>query len=237
MDKDSIKRIEDKCKEDGNYSFVIKDLQITRVNRILLETKPFTIVLVGLLCFVILWFMKYLIFSTSVSSNTQISIKAVTEKSTLEVLSISDSVIVIENEKNNSEGITAWTKFTGKGCFVVDLQNSEFLIDQARKTVIVKTPDVSIDKEHFTLDYNDTENLFFNDKGFNESYRTGIEIAENQYNEAYVRIFEQLYTNPYYYDSAQNAAEKIIASLVKNFNKDIDGLTVIVEIGALSEFN
>ncbi len=171
---------------------------------------------------------------TTVSARVDISIEEIKEKSTLHVLTVSDSVVITENEKNNNRGITAWTKFTGTGDFVVDLQKSEFLIDKARKTVIVKTPDVTIDKDNFSLDYNDTESLFFADSGADESYRYGVDIAESQFNEAYLKIYDELYTNPYYYDSAKSAAEKIIKSLVLSFNKGIEGLTVIVEVGALS---
>ncbi len=170
----------------------------------------------------------------TVSARVDISIQEIKDKAVLHVLTVSDSVVITENEKNNNKGITAWTKFTGTGDFVVDLQKSEFLIDKARKTVIVKTPEVTIDKDNFSLDYNDTESLFFADSGANESYKYGVDIAESQFNEAYLKIYDELYTNPYYFDSAKSAAEKIIKSLVLSFNKGVEDLTVIVEVGALS---
>ncbi len=237
--KDIEKLIEDKCTEDGNYVLVVKDHRFKDIGskiKAWYDRKYTTRILLCLLGFFFIIFLIYaLLPKVKVSASVQISVKEVSEKATLEVLTISDSVVVVEKEKDNSQGVTAWTKFTGNGYFIVDLQNSEFLIDEARKTVIVKTPDVTIDKDHFTLDYDDTETLFFNDKWFNGSYIEGVELAERQLNEAYVKIFEQIYTNPYYYDSAESAAEKIITSLVQNFNKGVEGLSVIVEVGALSE--
>lgn len=169
------------------------------------------------------------------NADNHINIDAISENATLRVLSVSDSVIITEKKEDNKKGITAWTKFTGTGEFVVDLHKSDFLIDEARKTVIVKTPEVSINKDSFTLDYNDIKPLFFANDFTNDSYMTGVGIAEKQLKEAYVRIFDQLYTNPYYYNSAKSAAEKVIKSLVLGLNKGVEGLNVIVEIGALSK--
>ena len=237
--EDLEKLIENKCTEDGNYVLVIKDHKFKDIGskiRAWYDRKYTTRILLCLVGLILIFFFFYTLWpKVKVSASVQINVKEVSEKATLEVLTISDSVVVVEKAKDNDQGITAWAKFTGNGYFVVDLKNAEFLIDQVRKTVVVKTPDVTIDKDHFTLDYNDIEVLFFNDKGFNGSYLEGVGLAESQLNEAYVKIFEQIYTNPSYYDSAESAAEKIIKSLVQNCNKGVEGLNVIVEVGALSE--
>lgn len=224
---------------DGCYQVNVKDYDVSdkpvRVTKIYGSIVLYVFfAAAGILLSLLVTFCVGKSLKTTVSARVDISIQEIREKSTLHVLTVSDSVVITENEKNNNKGITAWTKFTGTGDFVVDLQKSEFLIDKARKTVVVKTPDVTIDKDNFSLDYKDTESLFFADSGANESYRYGVDIAESQFNEAYLKIYDELYTNPYYYDSARSAAEKIIKSLVLSFNKGVEGLTVIVEVGALS---
>lgn len=225
---------------DGRYQVQVKSFDVSG-DPVRVARNSNWIILIYIVAAVIVLVLASFITSKvgkslkpAVSARVDISIQEIREKAALHVLTVSDSVVITENEKNNNKGITAWTKFTGTGDFVVDLQKSEFLIDKARKTVIVKTPDVTIDKDNFSLDYNDTESLFFADSGANESYRYGVDIAESQFNEAYLKIYDELYTNPYYYDSAKSAAEKIIKSLVLSFNKGVEGLTVIVEVGALS---
>lgn len=224
---------------DGRYQVQVKSFDVSGdpvrvVNNYSWIIIYIIVAVVGIVPALFITSMVGKSMKTAVSARVDISIQEIKEKSTLHVLTVSDSVVITENEKNNNRGITAWTKFTGTGDFVVDLQKSEFLIDKARKTVIVKTPDVTIDKDNFSLDYNDTESLFFADSGADESYRYGVDIAESQFNEAYLKIYDELYMNPYYYDSARSAAEKIIRSLVLSFNKGVEGLTVIVEVGALS---
>ena len=224
---------------DGRYVMDVRSHQVSRIGdrvpTVKEQLRIFIPVALVIIVFCIIAFFYARGTVAQVSAGNSITIGAITEKASLHVLSISDSVIVTENKEDNGKGITAWTKFTGTGDYVVDLQKSEFLVDQARKTIIVKTPEVSIDKDNFTLDYNATETLFFNNDWKNDDYITGVGIAESQLKEAYVKIFDQLYTNPYYYDTAKSAAEKIIKSLVMSLNKGVEGLTVIVEVGALSE--
>ncbi len=224
---------------DGRYVMDVRSHQVFRVgDRVPTVKEQLRIFIPATLIIIVFCAIAFLYGRgtiAQVSAGSSITIGAITEKASLHVLSISDSVIVTENREDNGKGITAWTKFTGTGDYIVDLQKSEFLVDQARKTVIVKTPEVSIDKDNFTLDYNATETLFFDNDWKNDDYITGVGIAESQLKEAYVKIFDQLYTNPYYYDSAKSAAEKIIKALVMSLNKGVEGLTVIVEVGALSE--
>ncbi len=228
----------DNC-ADGRYITDIKGHKVSRIGERVPTFKEQLRSMIPLVLIIAALSIAAFFFGKSsaphASVDNSIKIGAITEKASLHVLSISDSVIVTENKEDNGKGITAWTKFTGTGEFIVDLQKSEFLVDQARKTVIVKTPEVSIDKNNFTLDYNDTKTLFFNNNLTDDDYTTGVGIAVSQLKEAYVKIYDQLYTNPYYYDSARNSAEKIIKSLVVNLNKGVEDLTVIVEVGALSE--
>ena len=155
------------------------------------------------------------------------------EISDLQVLSITDTQVVTENPEDNTEGISAWTQFTGRGDFIVNLQQSEVIVDNVRKTVVIRTPSVSIDQDTFTLEYGNTKTLFFHNSFGNDSYREGVNIAQSQYQEAYSKIYDNITMNPYYYGVAENSAAQIITSLVKSWNKDIPDLNVIVEIGAI----
>ena len=224
--------------DDGKYWITIKNHEITTGPDKMAKDLSW---LYGIIiCIVVLiagMFVSGVVcdrLKTKTSGNVNITIESIREKSDLHVLTISESVTITDTGKDDSKGVEAWTSFSGSGDFVVDLKNSEFLIDNARKTVIVKTPDVSIDKDNFSLNYQDTEVLLFDDSLGNENYRYGVEISQNQFNKAYLEIYDNLFTNPYYYDIAKTAAEKIIESLVKGCNKNVDGLNVKVEVGALS---
>ena len=168
-----------------------------------------------------------------VSSSIQINISDMQEIAELQVLSITDTQVITENPDDNSEGITAWTEFTGRGDFVVNLQQSEIVVDNVRKTVIIRTPNVAIDQDTFTLEYGNTETLFFHNSMGNDSYREGVDIAQSQYQEAYSKIYDNITMNPYYYSVAEDSAKRIIESLVRSWNKDIPNLKVIVEVGAI----
>lgn len=223
--------------DDGSYWVTVKDHKMEKgAYKVARDFSWLYVIFIGVVfVIVVLGSIKFFDnFKPKVSANVNIKIEGIQEKAVLHVLTVSDSVVITETGKNDNKGVTAWTKFTGTGDFVVDLEKSEFLIDKARKTVIVKTPDVTIDKDNFSLDYNDTESLFFADFWGNESYKYGVEIAESQFNEAYLKIYDELFTNPYYYDSAKNATEKIIEALIRSLNKGVENLTVIVEVGALS---
>ena len=168
-----------------------------------------------------------------VSSSIQINIAEMQEKAELQVLTMTDTQVITENSNDNSEGITAWAQYTGRGDFVVNLQQSEVIVDNVRKTVIIRTPNVTIDQNTFTLEYGNTELIFFDNKMGNDSYREGVDIAQSQYQEAYSKIYDNITMNPYYYRVAEESAAKIIESLVRSWNEDIPDLNVIVEVGAI----
>lgn len=169
----------------------------------------------------------------NVSTKIDISIAEVEKISKLGVLSITDTQVIAENPEDNTEGITAWTQFTGRADFMVNLQQSEFVVDNARKTIIVRTPNVTIDQSTFALEYGNTEIYLFHNSYGNDSYREGVNIAQAQIQEAYTRIFDNITRNPHYYTAAKKSAESIIESLIKSWNKNISDLNVLVEVGAI----
>lgn len=184
---------------------------------------------------ILAFLIPYFVFSSSrtVSSKISISVSEVENISALQVLSVTDTQVVTENPEDNNEGITAWTQFTGRGDFIVNLQQSEIIVDNVRKTVIVRTPNVSINQNTFTIEYGNTETYFFHNSFGNDSYREGVDIAQAQVQEAYSKIYNSITRNQYYYSAAEESAERIITALVKSWNKSIPDLNVYVEIGVI----
>ena len=168
----------------------------------------------------------------TIVSNATITVAALEKHSELEVLTIRASEVIVDNASDNPQRIDAWTECTGSGIFTLDIAKSEFIIDQARKRVIVRTPDVVL-SDNFTLDYGETRELFFNNNWSDDSYSDGADLAESQLKRAYTSILDTIANNPYYYETARSSAVRIITSLIRGFNKDVENLDVVVEIGAL----
>lgn len=167
-----------------------------------------------------------------VETNIEITVSGLEGHSELEVLTIKASEVIVDSASDNPQKIDAWTECTGSGVFILDIANSEFLIDQARRRVIVRTPDVVL-SDNFTLDYGETRELFFNNNWSDDSYSEGADLAESHLKRAYTKILDTIANNPYYYETARSSAERIVSSLVRGFNRDVKDLDVVVEIGAL----
>lgn len=168
-----------------------------------------------------------------VDHNISINIKSLDVQTNLEVLSISNTEVIVDNEDNkkNSSGIKAWTQYSGTGVFTVNLDACEFIIDRVRKVVIVRTPNVEV--SNFTLEYGKTKQLLFMNDLFNDSYKVGADLAQQQFYLAYSKIHDTIITNPYYYDTARRSAMQIIGGLVKGLNSEIPDLQVFVEVGVI----
>lgn len=209
------------------YRYAVKYFK-RRVLRVVYTVA--SIVLIAVVAFACAYFSAK--SSKRVESVVNISIAGIENHSTLEVLTIRTSEVIVDSAEENEQKIDAWTEYTGQGIFTLDVANSEFVIDQARRRVIVRTPDVVL-SDNFTLDYGETRELFFNNNWTNDSYKDGADLAQSQLERAYTKILDTIANNPYYYDTARSSAERIITSLVKGFNKDINDLDVVVEVGVL----
>lgn len=226
------------CK-DGKYIVAVQEHKIKKViaeysNKAVVKVvlSIFILLVLGIICY-LGTFKLVNFFKSKASVDVEITIKGIEEKSILEVLSVYDSVIITDTGKYEKKGVSAWTEYVGKGVYVVDLQKSEFIVDNQRKLIIIKTPAVTIDKDNFTLDYQQQSTKFFYDKGLNGSIKEGVDLAQMQLSQAYAKIFDKLYTNANYYSMAEKAAKTMLENLAKSFNKEIEGLQVIVEIGAV----
>ena len=237
MDKD--KQILDlSTLTDGDYNLTVKNHTTTNFYRLSdRKTRRFLMIC----CFfgaIIMFSSFFLIFvygsPLKTTVQTTINFDAIKEKAELTVLSVCVNKTINESRDDNGIGISASTTFTGKGTYTVDLGKSVFLVDNARHTLIIKTPRVKLDQDHFTLEYNNVKQNFFNNAGFNNSYKDGVSIAERHYKEAYASMYKTVTSNVYFYENAVNAAKNLIENFAKSINKNISDLTVIVEIGALS---
>ena len=160
-----------------------------------------------------------------VKNVASINIDNIQKKTRLEVLKVSETDYVIANKDDNKEKITSWLEVSGYGVFTVDLSAGEFLVDNARKNVIVRVPEPKV--TNFTLqDYNQ---LFVKNEGINESNKVGDEFIDQQIAEADSNIRKSINDNQTYYLSAKSATEDMLTSMIMDLNADIKDLQVTIE--------
>lgn len=159
-----------------------------------------------------------------VSNTVAISIGNLEETVKLELLEANDVEFITENKDDNSGHVTAWLEVSGKGTFVVDLKAAEFIIDNERHHVLVRTPE----PELINVEITGVKSRFFKDGILNGSYGEGVDLLLKQRREAALRIQKALMSNQYIYNNAQTVARSTITNLVRQFNPDIPDLTVDV---------
>lgn len=242
-DEELLKAIKEKkyvqeMKGIKKFIVTIKNEKIDSIRPTAAPKSAVKLILLGIVCVALLlgtFFASYRYFSEKrvVNQNISINIDSLDMQANLEVLSISNTEVIVDNDDNkkNSYGIKAWTQYTGTGVFTVNLEACEFIIDRVRKVVIVRTPNVEV--SNFTLEYGKTKQLLFINDLFNDSYKVGADLAQQQFYLAYSKIHDTIITNPYYYDIARKSAMQIIGSLIKGLNNEILDLKVIVEVGVL----
>lgn len=220
------------------FIVIIKNEKIDSIRPTASPKSAVRLILLGIVCVMLLlgiFFAAYHFSSVKrvVNQNISINIDSLDMQANLEVLSISNTEVIVdrENDNENTHGIKAWTQYTGTGVFTVNLEACEFIIDRVRKVVIVRTPNVEI--SNFTLEYGKTKQLLFINDFFNDSYKVGADLAQQQFYLAYSKIHDTIITNPYYYDTARKSAMQIIESLIKGLNSEIPELQVFVEVGVL----
>ena len=159
-----------------------------------------------------------------VSNTVVISIGNLEETAKLELLKANDVEFITENREDNSGHVTAWLEVSGEGTFVVDLKAAEFIIDNERRHVLVRTPK----PELTNIEITGAKSRLFKDGILNGSYGEGVNLALKQRREAALRIQKALISNQYIYNAAQTVARNTITNLVRQFNPDIPDLTVDV---------
>ena len=162
------------------------------------------------------------------------------ESAHLEVLNVFLTDYQIWPEQDSSGGILdvvtdplmgdaeAWIRFNGIGTFTVDLQNTEFILDEQRQTVLIRVPSPVMDQVLIQQDNDDV--LYTSDAGlFNNSSDTGNQLILSMTQKAQQNMTAKARSNPEYYAQAKASAEKAITQLIKNLNPNLSDLTVEVE--------
>ena len=174
------------------------------------------------------------------SNDITIQIQGITEMRNLEVLNVFLTDYQIWPEQDSSGGILdvvtdplmgdaeAWIRFNGIGTFTVDLQNTEFILDEQRQTVLIRVPSPVMDQVLIQQDNDDV--LYTSDAGlFNNSSDTGNQLILSMTQKAQQNMTAKARSNPEYYAQATASAEKAITRLIKNLNPNLSDLTVEVE--------
>lgn len=165
-----------------------------------------------------------------VSNDVSIIIDSILEVSRLQVYEAYDTEYVINKMEDND--YESWYEVNGKCVYYVDLSRSEILVDQGRKAVTVRIPRP---EKEFKVDT--PENLLFADKTIklgvlefnNGSSRIGETDAHNAEVKGYELIVEYFMKNGTLDSKAEDAAVRMITSLVKEANIEVDKLSVTVE--------
>jgi hypothetical protein len=164
-----------------------------------------------------------------VKNEATISITQVKETAELEVLQVSDTEYVVDDD------VQYWTSFTGTGVFTVNLKEAEYIIDNEREYILVRIPSPKFDtvtlESYKTYKPTNGDNFFEEVAGtiINGSTSEGVDLAREDIAEGQTMIENKIRTTQLYAQSARTSAESLIQELVKYFNPDVDDLTVEVE--------
>lgn len=174
------------------------------------------------------------------SNDITIQIQGITEIRNLEVLNVFLTDYQIWPEQETSGGVLdivvdpligdaeAWIRFDGIGTFTVSLQNADFILDEQRKSVLVRVPSPVMERVLIQQDEDDV--LYTSDAGlFNNASDTGQQLVLSLTQKAQQDMTAKARSNPEYYAQAKASAEKTITQLIKNLNPDLPDLIVEVE--------
>lgn len=162
-----------------------------------------------------------------VSHRAAITIGDIREESNLQVLNVSAVGYSIQEQSDNGAA-TAWLKVTGTGTFTVNLQASEFLIDDERQYVLARIPKPDLT----SFDTDAAEPLLYKDGSwgpFNGDNSVGTALAQKQVQEATLDARESITSNQRFYESAKASAKFMVENLIQALNQDVKDLIVEIE--------
>lgn len=162
-----------------------------------------------------------------VRNTAVIRIEGIRERAGLEVLHVYDVAFIVEDPRDNDENIAVWLEVPGEAVFTVDLSVGEFLADYMRGCVIVRAPLPEITT--YAIDYGHIRRLYWDNDWRNDSILQGEALARKHEKEADRLLREAFASNQDFARSARDAAEILLADLVRSWNPDIPDLQVIVE--------
>lgn len=159
-----------------------------------------------------------------VSNRATIDITSIKELSNLEVLEVSDIEYVIREQDNDKGDI--WLEYEGKGVYTIDMSLSEVITDNERSAVLVRVPSPTLTHVKKIK----STSLLYENKSFrNYSIKEGTDQAKEMESEGFEQVRTYMKTNSKFYESAENSAESLLTTLVKECNPDIPDLNVIIE--------
>lgn len=126
------------------------------------------------------------------------------------------------------EKITSWLKVAGRGTYTVNLDEAEYIIDNARSHVHVRIPKPELT---VTIDAGRMDKILFKQNKFirSSSEKEGFELAMDQYAMAQDKLEANFISNIQYQDWAEESAVRMIRTVIKGFNPDVEDLEVDVD--------
>ena len=156
-----------------------------------------------------------------------IDIENVRQIMNLEVLKVFDTEYILQDKKDNNEGITGWLKVKGTSIFTTDLQAAEFIVDNQREYVLVRVPGPKPSIP--SIDYSTDPLILLIDEGKAKNYKFWNDWLDVKLKEASEQMNEEISNNQDYYRSARSSAELMISNLVLACNPQVENLKVEVE--------
>lgn len=156
-----------------------------------------------------------------VSNEAKISVEKIREEAELEVLQVSDIEYVIREDNRKS-----WTAIRGHGVYTVDLEMSEFIIDNERQYVLARIPEPGLNIAGLDYEY---ENYLFESGIFNGTISEGVDRAMEDLKTAQNRLQAKLLSTQVYFEMAEESARALIEGMIRNLNPGLPGLIVEVE--------
>lgn len=165
-----------------------------------------------------------------VSNRESIVIDQIKKISNLEVYKAYDTEYVINEYSTNK--YESWYELNGSCTYFIDLQKSEFLVDQERNAITIRIPDpeqkYDIDVPKRLLFADDTITFLWWDTN-NGSTIIGIDDAHNSEVEGREKIKNYFINNETLINNAKNSAVKVLTNLVEGVNSKVENLTVTIE--------
>lgn len=165
------------------------------------------------------------------SNDVYISVTSIQETANLQVLSVLEREVVTQTKEEEEKGIFGiqgikyWILYEGTGIYTINLQISEFIIDQERHYVLARIP-----KPELSINYGEQEVKLSTQTGwFNGTAKEGVEISKNARARAQATIREKIENNNEYSRKAETAAKSQVEKLIRLFNDSVEDLTVEVE--------
>lgn len=165
-----------------------------------------------------------------VKNEVDIDVGNIQECSNLEIMKVSDFDYAISNKSDNAEKIDSVFEVTVTGTYCVNMQLSEFIIDNKNNSVTVRVPNPVL--TDFTSKY---EMLYFSKNGtilniFDKgNYREGEDFAIQQLTECKASIENNLKHNQENELSAKKSAENTLINIITRLNPEIPNIKVFVD--------